>query len=338
MRPEEFNFKKRDPTDGDSAKTDPLHCDTSGMEGVSEDGTGLDGTGLDGAGLDGTGLDGTGLHGMGDHRVDGTADRSPNALAPEWFDRLVDGELDERQERSLIARIEQTPDGWRHCALAFLEARVWRRELSSVADRPGPEERPIGHSIPGETEASGSRTSRSSSGRSDSTGSGESAEGRSGHWPTALAVAALLLLAFGLGSYLDPLDHGAGPAAAPKLAGGPASEARPTTSERRRMLRPELPAESALSAGRTTTMPVANLMMDAGQGKPISVPVFDWDETVGDRLTQPTRVLPAGMLDRLKRHEVRRRQRYVPVQLEDGRHIVVPLEEVDIVPVRTTAY
>jgi hypothetical protein len=60
------------------------------------------------------------------------------------IDRLVDGELPETDRRELLQSFENQPGGWRRCALAFLEAQVWRQALSpeaapeaaSVASRP----------------------------------------------------------------------------------------------------------------------------------------------------------------------------------------------------------
>ncbi|HEV8059755.1 MAG TPA: hypothetical protein VGP68_07770 [Gemmataceae bacterium] len=45
------------------------------------------------------------------------------------IDRLVDGELPDADRRALIQRFETEPDGWRRCALAFLEAQSWREAL-----------------------------------------------------------------------------------------------------------------------------------------------------------------------------------------------------------------
>ena len=42
---------------------------------------------------------------------------------------LADGELDEEPRRELLARLDQTADGWRHCALAFLEAQCLGESL-----------------------------------------------------------------------------------------------------------------------------------------------------------------------------------------------------------------
>ena len=51
------------------------------------------------------------------------------------IDRLVDGALAEPDRQALLARLDAEPggDGWRHCALAFLEAQAWREALGPVA-------------------------------------------------------------------------------------------------------------------------------------------------------------------------------------------------------------
>jgi hypothetical protein len=62
------------------------------------------------------------------------------------LDSLVDGSLAEPRRRSLLLALEAAPDGWRRCALAFLEAQAWRAALgelegaapSPVADVPAP--------------------------------------------------------------------------------------------------------------------------------------------------------------------------------------------------------
>lgn len=41
------------------------------------------------------------------------------------IDRLVGGELDKPAQRKLVEVLDATPDGWRCCALAFMEARSW---------------------------------------------------------------------------------------------------------------------------------------------------------------------------------------------------------------------
>jgi len=49
------------------------------------------------------------------------------------LDRLVDGSLPEAERRQLLLRLEAEPDGWRRCALAFLEAQTWREAFAPLA-------------------------------------------------------------------------------------------------------------------------------------------------------------------------------------------------------------
>ncbi len=55
---------------------------------------------------------------------------------PLLFDRLVDGALSEAQRRELLAGLDSRPDGWRQCALAFLEAQSWGDELGRMVRDP----------------------------------------------------------------------------------------------------------------------------------------------------------------------------------------------------------
>lgn len=51
------------------------------------------------------------------------------------IDRLVDGALTASDRQALLTRLDAEPggDGWRRCALAFLEAQAWREALGPVA-------------------------------------------------------------------------------------------------------------------------------------------------------------------------------------------------------------
>jgi hypothetical protein len=56
-----------------------------------------------------------------------------NPLEDRLIDRLVDGMLAGPERRAVLARLERDPDGWRRCALAFLEAQAWSEALRPVA-------------------------------------------------------------------------------------------------------------------------------------------------------------------------------------------------------------
>jgi hypothetical protein len=98
--------------------------------------------------------------------------REPLENEDRWIDRLVDGELSGDERRALLARIAAEPGGWRRCALAFLEAQAWREAFVPVAMNAGP--------VPAATLTS-PKVHRLAVAR------------------TAVAVAASLLMAFGLG-------------------------------------------------------------------------------------------------------------------------------------------
>lgn len=64
-------------------------------------------------------------------------DRISHSFRPDALERqiacLVDGELDESERRDLLLRLDASPDGWRRCALAFLEDQALRKTLGFVS-------------------------------------------------------------------------------------------------------------------------------------------------------------------------------------------------------------
>jgi hypothetical protein len=62
-----------------------------------------------------------------------TAD-DPNDISDESLDGLVEGTLDDDRRRALLLALEADPEGWRRCALAFLEAQAWTQALAPLAD------------------------------------------------------------------------------------------------------------------------------------------------------------------------------------------------------------
>ena len=73
-------------------------------------------------------------------------------VADRLLDRLVDGELSENEYRRLLESFEETPGGWRRCALAFLEHQALQREFMSPAvpaAAPAATAPPVGAGCPG---------------------------------------------------------------------------------------------------------------------------------------------------------------------------------------------
>jgi hypothetical protein len=57
-----------------------------------------------------------------------------NPIDDDLIDQLVDGVLAPAQLRAAIDRLDHEPEGWKRCALAFLEAQCWRESLRLVGE------------------------------------------------------------------------------------------------------------------------------------------------------------------------------------------------------------
>ncbi|MCA9266123.1 MAG: hypothetical protein KDA60_19825 [Planctomycetales bacterium] len=190
--------------------------------------------------------------------------------------RLVDGELDSKQRRDLLDRIRQHPEGWKKCALAFLEDQAWRQDLSDSMT-----------SIP------------HTSDESKSVGLAVVESSHEG-WHTSIVVrrfawAAVVLVAFGSGVFLRGLRMA--DTHSPPVAAVPPTDSRdePTDSEPTR------------------------------------------DDVSPPAPRQLTQAEVDRVLSRLG-HRMQRRAGYVSITLDDGRDAVVPVEEIEIVPVYNPTY
>ena len=242
---------------------------------------------------------------------------------PRVLDRLVDGELTDEQERAVIARLDQAPDGWRRCALAFLETRCWQRATVTWQEPAGGTASRISLSPP-KTEQRGTGARRRGGGTI--------------RWPGALAMCALFLLAFTVGMLLPKHGHRSPPRqiAQPDAQGQPIdhalAQANPasTTST--------LPQAGSTGSIDSADLLLGNLSFVDNTGRQYHLPVYDWNQQVAEQLMYPSQPLSSEFVQHLKRHQVRSHQSYVPVKLDDGRQVVFPVQEVDIVPVGGTAY
>lgn len=208
------------------------------------------------------------------------------------LDRLVDGELSDAERSALLARLEAEPDGWRRCALAFLEARAWREAFAPLAARTSrdamlpPVDAPSG--IPADVPRPGSRT-----------------------WPpsrrlrTFAAIAAGFLAAFVAGWSAGEMSHARVPGRnvaqgpSPRDANGPAPRAGSGPEE-------DTPAPGSPEAPR---------------------PPIDhrW-------LAQLPTPLPESVLRQLERsgYQVDQQQVLISMGLDDGDSVALPVNEVNV--------
>jgi hypothetical protein len=219
------------------------------------------------------------------------------------LDRLVDGELSAAEYRSLLAALEDDPNGWRRCAMAFLEAQAWEREIPAIqtVDR---------------REKSVSKLARNP-----------------WQWANRMAIAASLMLTFGLGVLVH--REWTVPASVPGV------------DESHLVRRTELPSASDQKGGNSSAdeiAPITNLQLmvsdGQGQSRPVDIPLYDVNRVGTEFLASDDESLPRPMLDLLQSRgfRVQRYQRYMPVELEDGRQAVVPVDRYQVVPVGSKPY
>ncbi|NOX56518.1 MAG: hypothetical protein GXP27_19160 [Planctomycetes bacterium] len=261
----------------------------------------------------------------------------PQPVSQVEIDRLVDGELDEQHERALLARLDRTPDGWRRCALAFLEARAWRRDMGRLIQAAHTDDAALVRSRPA----------------------------RKPVWHTTrlLAVCASWLVAFGLGAGLMWLTDAsrsptpssrttirrAEPVAAAHTAQTPTSRSqRAETQDRQpgpvaaRSKQFDTAEDQAVKKTATPSEAGSLRLLvqhRSGETEVLDVPVVDV-LNAEELWRSQQRTAAERLRERLERlgHRVRTQRWLIPVPLRDGRQLVLPVEELDVQPTRFASY
>jgi hypothetical protein len=255
----------------------------------------------------------------------------PGELPPEhlgaWLDRLVDGEIAEPQRRALLSRLERAPDGWRHCALAFLEAQAWREALEQQAMAVGSASE--GPNAESKTAAAISRLSLvpnpSSVSAPESATRSRRLAWSFGPMRAIVAAAASFVIAFGLGLLVHRLWLSPGSVSGParSLAGkgiDPASRAAAA-------------GPTAAVAPKGTQWGSVEFAVADPSGAPqqVRLPAVDGPDPAEFLREQPP-VIPDEIVQALRRHghHVQTHRRYMPVPLDDGRSAVFPIDQVEV--------
>jgi hypothetical protein len=219
------------------------------------------------------------------------------------MDQLVDGELSDAEVRDLLAALSDEPDGWKRCALAFVEDQMLRGDLALLAQEQRQflpaAARPLRRAAPRWTEVAA--------------------------W--ALAMAACFAVAFLTGRHWNqpPRDErGAAPSMAAShpqrgasLAGAGQAPTRSVT----------WPADDS-PLGRVT------LVVNDQDQQPYQLPFYPLNSTTSQWLVSDQSSIPADVLEAFESagSTVHRDQYWAPLELEDGRRLVIPIEQVEIVP------
>jgi hypothetical protein len=240
------------------------------------------------------------------------------------LDRLVDGELSADERRRLIASLDaQTDgwqaDGWRHCALAFLEAQSWGGAMRQMV-RPRESSQDSLRPIEVASAATCSQHTPALMGRWRQAS-------RAGAW---LATAAAVLVAFGLGWRMNGRQDISD--AELLVDSGPSGAARDA------IVLPEAVAAPLPDADAITLV-----VNDAnGQQQRVQVPLVE-----GARLGEQFGASPQWAAPEIRRQlaeqgiDLKARRRYAPLYFEQQNGVVpmvVPVDDAVITPVSRTVY
>jgi anti-sigma factor RsiW len=225
-------------------------------------------------------------------------------ISDDQLDRLVDGELSEPQRREVLSGLDREPEAWRRCALAFLEGQSLRAAMRSMLSTAS-------------DQALSSRPTPSSA--------------RRPAWlarhATLLATAASFTLALVVSSIVWPIllssQGTTSPLAQVVSNGQPAPAGTNLAATAQQTVRPNSP-------WRLVTVSVP----DGPQGKPepIQLPVVEEDAANSAWLRQLPQALPPQVLQALQQsgRRVQQSRQLLPFPLEDGRRLVVPVDQVEI--------
>jgi len=256
-------------------------------------------------------------------------DNPKAVIDPVLLDRLVDNELAEDQRRALLLDLQRSEGGWRRCALAFLEAQAWddalKTDVDAIFDDAESEDAPSA-TLPVERVAvPDSSTRREPRRRGLLSRLSRPAQMLS-------AMAASFLVAIAISSQwnsrypnmslppdgVQPLVASNDPGAT--MAGTTSTTAMPTAMPR------------VLPQDEWKLVTLHGPVGPGGQESTIQLPAVQraaLDENWAQSLPSS---LPADVRQSLQRtgHRVHEFRTFLPVQTNDGRQVVVPVDQVDV--------
>jgi len=237
------------------------------------------------------------------------------------IDLLVDGELNEQRRRELLTGLDKTSDGWRRCALAFLEYQCWRQTCGSanadLKSKPttaslAPARKP-GDSKPGD----GTQYRRRPGAVAKAAG-------------MLMAMAASFLFALGLGSMIWNADQQGhlGTSGGQQQAGISAAQiATPTNPHDGSLVHDT----KVVLPGKYQTVTITDKRPD-GTKRSIQLPAVVQNSIDETRLRETPFAIPTELVQSFQKagHNVRQSRRLVPFRMKDGRRLVVPVDQLDV--------
>jgi hypothetical protein len=254
--------------------------------------------------------------------------------------RLVTGDLDDERRRALVEWLEEKPERWRQCGLAFLEAQAWHEGMLELIEKaeptvelfPGdawrnPPPRPDGESRPGEMPHALRPPNRSR--RASFT------------FRLVAATAASALLAYSLGvltgsrwreeirsiSATEPVHPAPAPSSDSRNQAEPEADPRPEA--------PGVVSAPRLADLRETpaqTFAVMKFHSPKSGTREVQVPVVAGSAIDEQWLSSEPVSVPDEVQDELEKRgfQVQQRRQFFDVRLEDGRHAIIPVDQYQV--------
>ena len=231
------------------------------------------------------------------------------------LDRLVDGELSGDEYREFLATLDKEPDGWRRCAMAFLEDQAWGQEFGELR---------------GEALSSRQEVSSKNVGHSVSNWSARQLVA------LTLAMAASFAVAFASGVWWHGGDSSNPDAAAPMVVQQHSDSREIALDEERPRL-----AKDESTPGSVPTE-YLTFVVDRGNGQTerFELPVYNANDSVARQLLQNMPSMPADVERAIRDagYRVKSQRHWAPVTLRDGRRAFFPVDQIDITPVSGDVY
>jgi hypothetical protein len=236
----------------------------------------------------------------------------PSPLTDAFLDRIVDGELSPGELRAALERLENEPDGWKRCALAFLEAHCWREAIRAERCQTSAPAEGVAHSVPESTPHS----SRPSLG-----------------WRRIGMAAGIAAISFALGWRVHPdRTPPPGPGTSSALAtvehprqtvAAESKEPADATGQNRYDLPSPDPTPPVVTVGRLRFGPT-----DSAPAVPILAGAGIDEKWVRDQ-PPPITEHQLALLEQ-QGYQVDRHRRLITATLADGRRVTVPVDQVQV--------
>jgi hypothetical protein len=221
-----------------------------------------------------------------------TKPQHASAVDDAILDRLVDGDLPEGDRRSLLVALDASADGWKRCALAFLEAQAWRQAMSTAP-----------------------ALAAAAAGRGRLTADAAAQLGERRPLRARLMLAAVIALVFGIGAVVGMSWNPApGAGAGKEFVNHPVTPI-PSANQHDRVAPANDSAPATPESERMVGVSVPLLPSKAGSQNEVSA-------------TAPQ--VPAYVLAQLQRqgYELTRDRKLVSVALDDGRQVTIPVDTI----------